>query len=541
MSALLADLKYSARALVKSPGFTVVALLTLDLGIGANTAIFSVVNAVLLRPLPFPEPDRIVAVFQTLPKQGIDRNGISYLNYSDFAARARSLEHIAAVRMHDYTLTGAGEPALVIGGTVTGAAFSVLRRPPLLGRGITASDDTPGAPAVAVLSEKTCRERFGSDGGILGRAILLDAQPVTVVGVMPSEFRTPPDNPPAELWLSLTHDPVFADLRQRRGGHYLSVIGRLRPGVSLERAQAEMATIAGDLARRYPKENEGWGVRLVPLAESLVGGTRTALLVLLGAVGLVFLIACANIANLLLVRAAARSREVAIRTALGAGRGRLVRQFLTECLVIGGAGGALGLLLAAVSMGALRRWLPPDLPRVREIDLDGRVLLFSLLASLAAAALFGLAPALQASRNDLTGALREGSAGTGESRGTKRFRSLLVIGETAVSFVLLIGAGLLGRSFVRLQEVDPGFNPSRLLTAGMSLPRSQYSKPEQWIGFYSRLVDRMKTHAGVEGAAAALPLPLNGGGLNFAFKIEGRADEGPGSDLSANYTAATDE
>jgi len=537
VSTFVQDLRYAVRALAKSPGFTAVALATLALGIGANTAIFSVVNAVLLAPLAHPEPERLVRVYQTFPKQKVTTAGASFLNYEDWVRGTRAFEDLGAVRLHDYTLTGHGEPSLVVGGTATSPLFRLLRARPLLGRVLVPSDDTPGAAPVAILTEGLWRDRFGGDPAVLGKTITLDQRPFTIVGVMPASFKTPGDLP-AQLWTPLSQDPVFDDLRQKRGGHYLTIVGRLAPGATLERAQAELATLVEDQARRYPKDNEGWGVRLVPLAESMVSGVRTALLVLLGAVALVFLIACANVANLLLVRSAARTREVAIRAALGAGRGRLIRQFLTECLVLAMTGGLLGLAVAYAGMGALKRWLPGDLPRADEIAIDGRVLLFTLVAALVSAVVFGLAPTLHASRTSLSGALREGAAGSGEGGGARRLRGLLVVAETALSFVLLVGAGLLLRSFVRLQEVPLGFQPAQVLTAGMSLPRAQYSKPEQWLGFYTTLVERMQAEPGVDSVAAALPLPLMGGGLNFAFKIEGRAEE-TGSDLSANYTAAT--
>jgi putative ABC transport system permease protein len=516
-----------------------VALATIALGVGANTAIFSVVDAVLLRPLPFPEPDRIVAAFQTQPSQGISQNGVSYPNYADWRDQAKSFDALAAIRMHDYTLTGQGDPALLIAGTVTSNLFQILRTPPLLGRALAASDDDPSAPPVVVLGERLWRSRFNADPAIVGKPILLDQQACTVVGVMPAAFKTPPESPAAELWLTLTHDPVFGDLSARRGGHYLRIVGRLKPGTPIARAEAELAAIQRTLARDHPKENEGWGARLMALSESLVGGARTALLVLLAAVGLVFGIACVNVANLLLARATARSREVAIRSALGASRARLLRQFLAEGLVLALGGGALGLAAAIASLRALRAWLPPDLPRVGEIRLDGAVLLFALAISLVSAIVFGLVPAFQASSANLTARLKAGAAGSGESGASKRLRSLLVVGETAISFVLLIGAGLLTRSFLRLQTVPLGFEPSGVLTAGMSLPRNQYSKPEEWLGFYTRLVERMQTEPGVEAAAAVLPLPLTGSGLNFAFTIEGRAAAAPGADLTANYTALT--
>ena len=537
MRALGRDLRYAARMLRKSPGFAAVALATLALGIGANAAIFSVVDAVLLRPLPYGSPERLVAVYQTLPRQGVSSNGASYLNYLDLA-RARSFEGLGAVRMHDFTLTGRGEPALVVAGTVTANVFPLLRSRPLLGRGLQPSDEGASAAPVAVLSEKLWRERFGADPDVVGRTVRLDERPFTIAGVMPASFKTPPDVPPAELWTPLEQDPVFADLKQKRGGHYLTLVGRLADGVTREQAQAELSTIAAALAREYPKENEGWGVRLVPLAESFVAGVKTAMVVLLGAVGFVFLIACANVANLLLARASARSREVAIRSALGASRADLIRQFLVESLLLGLLGGGLGLALAASTAGALRAWLPAGLPRIGEVGVDARVLAFGLVASLVAAVVFGVAPAVAAADRRLWGALRDGAAGAGEGRGKRRLRRALVVAETALSFVLLVGAGLLARSFARLQHVPLGFNPARVLTAGMSLPRSQYAHPDEWRSFYTNLVGRLEGAPGVEAVAASLPLPLYGGGLNFAFRIDGR-EEKPGADLSANYTALT--
>jgi putative ABC transport system permease protein len=538
MRSLVQDLRFAVRTLRTNPGFTAIVLITIALGIGANAAIFSVVNAVLLRPLPYARPERLVAVYQTNPNQGISSNGVSYLNFSDWAAQARSFESLGAIRMHDFTLTGEGEPALVAAGTVTSNVFGLLGSTPLIGRGLVPSDDAPDAVPVAILTEKLWRERFGSNPAVIGRTVNLDLRPFTIVGVMPALFKTPPSVPPAELWTPLSKDPVFEDLRQRRGGHYLTIVGRLKDGAPISRAQAEMATVAQGLAEQYPKENGGWGVRLVPLSESFVAGVRTALLLLLGAVGFVFLIACANVANLLLARTSARGREFAIRTALGAGRATLVRQLLTEYLLLGVLGGALGLALAYAAMGALRAWLPPDLPRVGEIEIDGGVLRFSLLASLLSAVVFGLVPALQASGAGLWASLREGSMAAGESGGKKRLRNFIVAAETAFAFVLLVGAGLLAKSFARLQSVPLGFDPSHVLTAGMSLPRAQYSKPEQWIGFYTTLVQRLESEPGVESVAASLPLPLYGSGLNFGFKIEGRG-ETPGSDLSANYTSLT--
>jgi putative ABC transport system permease protein len=433
MGQLLRDLRFGARSLSRSPGFAAVALATIALGIGANTAIFSVVDAVLLRPLPFPGADRLVAVFQTQPSLGVSGNGASYPNFDDWRTRSRSFDELAAIRMHDYTLTGHGDPLLVTAGTVTSNLFRMLEDTPLLGRTLAPIDDDPGAPSVVVLGERLWRARFAADPAIVGKSVLLDQKPVVVVGVMPDRFKTPPESPRAELWLTLTHDPVFGDLRERRGGHYLRIVGRLKDGATPAAAQAELASVQAALAREHPKENEGWGVEIVPLAESLVSGVRTALLVLLGAVGLVFAIACANVANLLLARASGRAREVAIRTALGASRGRLLRQFLAEGILLAATGGALGVGLAFVGLRGLKAWLPADLPRVSEIRLDTTVLLFALGACLVAAVAFGLAPAFQESGANPASGLKEGSAGAGEGGGRRRLRRALVVAETALS------------------------------------------------------------------------------------------------------------
>jgi len=534
---LVQDLRFAVRTLRKSPGFLIIALLTLAVGIGATTTIFSVVDAVLLRPLPFPESDRLVAVYQTLPSKGVFNNGVSYLNYLDLTRQTRSFEQLAAIRMHDFTLTGQGEPVLVAAGSVTSNLFSMLRMNPLRGRALTVHDDDLGAPPVAVIGERLWRSRYGGDPAIVGKFITLDNTPFTVVGIAPAQFKTPPENPPAELWVSLTHDPVFGDLAPRRGGHYLKLVGRLKNGVQIEQAQTELVTIEDALDKQFPAENEGWSVRLVPLVESLVSDVRTALSVLLGAVGLVFLIACANVANLLLVRTSARSREIAIRSALGARRSRLVQQILTECLFLGLAGGALGLALAVAAIRGIRAWVSSDLPRVGEIQIDVRMLLFAALFSLLAAIAFGLGPALHTSNANLSETLKEGALSAGETAGKKRVRSLLVIFETTLSFILLIGAGLLGRSFLHLQDVNLGFNPYHVLTAGISLPRAEYAKSEQWLSFYTRLIAQLKNQPGVVAVTATLPLPLEGGGLNFAFQIAGRPPEKGGFDLTSNYTS----
>jgi predicted permease len=452
----------------------------------------------------------------------------------------RAFEDLGAIRLHDYTLTDRGEPALVVAGTLTSNVFRLLRAArALLGRTLVASDDAPGSAPVAVLTEKLWRQRFAGDPSAIGRTVALDRRLFTVVGVMPASFTTPPEIPVAELWTPLTQDPVFADLRERRGGHYLTVVGRLADGRTREQAQAELASVVSALRARVSEGERGMGRAGRPLADSLVSGFRTALLVLLGAVALVFLIACANIANLLLARASARSREIAIRTALGASRGRLARQFLTECLLLSLAGGALGVALAYSGLGALRRLLPDDLPRAGEIAVDSRVLLFSLCASIVAAVVFGSRPRCRPERRvspprcarDRRAPAKAAAAGVSARRSSSRRPRSHSSSSSARACSRAASSGC--------ARTPLGFDPSGVLVAGMSLPRSQYDQPPQWTGFFSSLVERLKAEPGVQSVAVALPLPLMGGGLNFGFHVEGRALPPGASEPPANYTAMT--
>jgi putative ABC transport system permease protein len=542
MCALVQDIRYAIRLLKKNPGFTAVAILTLALGIGANTAIFSVVDAVLVRPLPYPEPERMFMVCQTRPELSATKNGVSLPNFLDWTRATTSFDRLAAIRGTTFALAGRGTAVYVEAAAVTAGYFPVFRVQPVLGRTLEAMDDVPGAPPTVVMSERLWRSRFGSDPAIVGQTISLDQHAFTVVGILPGNFRPPVTASDTQLWVPLLEDSVAAQLRDRRSGHYLMSVGRLKPGVTPAQAQAEMEAIEKGLEREFPDDNKGWTVRLIALKNYLVGDVQAALLVILGAVGLVFLIACTNVANLQLARATSRGREVSIRVALGASRPRLIRQFLTESVLLGLAGGAAGLALEHATVHGLRAWLPADLPRISEIRTDTRVLLVGLALSLIAGIVFGLAPAWHSAAARFSERLKEGGKGSGEDKGRRRLRGALVVAETAIAVVLLVGAGLLIRSFVRLQEVNVGFNRTHLLTASISLPRSQYTKPEQWTSFSDEIMERMKAIPGVEEAGVALPLPLAGGNINLSFTIEGRApvpkSEGPTADyvaVSPNY------
>ena len=529
LETLWQDLRYGARMLLKNPSFTFVAVLTLALGIGANTAIFSVVNAVLLRPLPYAEPERLVWLWDTQPQ--LPTAPTSLPDFLEWKSQNRSFEHLAAFQSGSMFLdTGDGTRDTPVG-LVTPEMFALFRVSPILGRTFTDEETLPGRFRVAVLGHALWRSRFGSDPNVLGRTIDLSGAPYTIIGVMPEGFSFPDR---AELWRPLPIDPNNLDW----GPHYLRVVGRLKPGVTLKQAQAEMSPIAARLSAQHADKNAGHGVKLELLRDVVVGDIGPALFILLGAVGFVLLIACANVANLLLGRVGARQKEIAVRTALGAGRLRVVRQLLTESLMLSVGGGAAGLLIAVWGVNWLVSLGPDTIPRVHEIAVDPRVICFTLLISVATSLLFGLAPALQASRPDLTGALKEGGrSGAGLHR--NRLRSVLVISEVALSLVLLIGAGLMIRSFAKLNEVDPGFNPNRVFTMGVALLRNKYPEEERVASFYSQLLERAAATPGVESAGAISDLPLLGSNTSDSFTIEGRPPVAKQEEPSTDYHVVT--
>jgi len=521
LETLWQDLRYGARMLFKRKGFTAVATITLALGIGANTAIFSVINAVLLRPLPYAESERLVWLWDTPPQlptaptpPQLPTAPTSLPEFLDRKEQNRSFEQLAAFQSGNMFLDiGDGTRDTPVG-LVTPETFALFRANPILGRAFTAEETLPGRSRVVVLGHAIWQNRFGADPNALGRKVELSGAAYTVIGVMPAGFSFPNQ---AELWRPLPIDPAKLD----RGLHYLRVVGRLKPGVTQAEAQAEMSAIAVRLARQYPEKNAGHGVKLEPLRDVIVGDIGRALFILLGAVGFVLLIACANVANLLLARAGARQKEIAVRTALGASRSRLVRQLLTESVMLAVGGGGAGLLIAVWGVRWLVSFGSDTIPRAQEISVDPRMAGFTLLISVATGALFGLAPALQASRPIFADALKEsGRASAGVQR--NRLRSALVISEVALSLVLLIGAGLMIRSFTKLNQVNPGFNPARALTIGVTLLRNKYPDDERVASSYAQILERAAATPGVVSVGAISELPIGGSNTSDNFTIEGR-------------------
>ncbi len=532
------DLRYAVRMLAKSPGFTAVAALTLALGIGANAAIFSLVNTVLLRPLPYANPSQLVDVSEAEPKAGVSGAAVSYPAFVELRDHSRVFTSVAGLAGHALTLTGHGEPADVSTLAVTPEFFSLFGAKPLLGRALSPKDGERGAAPVAVLSEQLWRSRFGADPGIVGASITLDQRASTVVGVMPGGFRTPFFNQTDQVWIPLVQDPLFSAWMTRPPqAHWLPVIARLRSGISPDQARAELETISAGLASQFPAE-KGWRVAIEPLQQAIVGDVKEPLLLLLSAAGLVLLIACANIANLLLSRATSRSKEIAVRIALGASQRRIARQLLTESAILGLLGGVTGVFLAWWSVSALTLLLPAGLTQLRSIRVDGSVLGFAFVLSLAASVVFGLPPVLHTTRSDQQANLREGSR-AGDARSSQRARSLLAAAEVAVAMVLLVGAGLLMRSFARLLSVSPGFETENMVKAEISLPRFQYSRPEQWTAFSSELMTRLQAKPGLQDSAIAVPLPILDNSINLPFAIAGNPPPQQGATDTANYVATS--
>ena len=512
MTALLRNLRYALRSLRRAPGFTLAAVTTLALGIGANTAIFSAVNGVLLNPLPYPESDRLVVVWGH--HTNIGRETASLPDFLDWRSQAGSFEALAATANTRFNVTGAGEPEVVTGVVTTSGLFRVFGVVPSVGRAFRDEEERGAAPRVAMLGEGYWRRRFGGEPEVVGRSILLSGVPHTVVGIVPEHLRL---EHPVDVWT-----PLVTDTTRPRRADFLTVFGRLRSGVTLERAQSEMTTIMRRLAAQYPESNTGWGAEVVNLWEQMVGDMRPALLVFMGAVGLVLLVACANVANLTLTRVAGRSRELTVRTALGASRARLAGELLSESLVLAVAGGGLGLLLALWGVEALRAVGPGTIPRVEEVGIDLRVLGFALALSLFTGLLFGLAPIWRLAGGDVREGLTEGSRGVAGGSGIRRARSALVLGEVALAFVLLVGATLLLRSFERLQQVDPGFAADRVLTARLTLPRVKYPDENGWLAFGREMVARAEAEPGVRSAAIVSHAPLGDSPPHWSFEIQGR-------------------
>jgi putative ABC transport system permease protein len=534
---LVQDVRYGARMLCRTPGFTAVAVLTLALGIGANTAIFSVVYAVLLKPLPFARSGELFNVFQAQPSDGIARTGLSFANFADLRDRSRAFTEMAGSQQHQLTLTGNGEPAVLHTSAVTPELFSLFGEPPLTGRVFRPDDGKPGAQPVVILSENLWRNVFGANPAIVGSSIDLDKRPFTVIGVMGAAFRFPQLTQGEQVWIPLAQDPLFGTWMPRRGGHWLQVTGRLKPGVSPTQAQAELDALSATFAGEFPAENRGWTLRMVPLQQMIVGNVKPALLVMLGAVGLVLLIACANLANLLLTRATSRSREIAVRTALGAGQTRIVRQLLSETAVLGLLGGAAGVAVAYWGVGALSSLLPANLPRVNAIRVDTVVLGFALLLSAVATCACGVVPAVFAANSNLQTNLREGGGRAGESRGHRRARNLLAAAEIALAMVLLVAATLLLRSFANLTSVSPGFEIQHVVNADISLPRFQYSTPQQWAAFSDQLLERIQAEPGMHDSAVVVPRPIVDGNVNLGFDIVGSPSASASASRTANYVA----
>src|SRR5438552_4324236 len=527
MGTLIQDLRFGFRMLAKNPGFTMVAVVTLALGIGANTAEFSVLNAVLLRPLPYSQPDRLVSV-QSLNSRTHASDNLSYPDFFDFRSRNHVFEHLVTYRDDQFTLTGFGEPIHLEGETVTWDLFPLLGVRPTLGRGFLPSEEAAGTHVV-VLSHELWERQFGGDRSIVGRAITLDRQPYTVVGVAPKGFLFPANNPAIQLWTAVARDaegpPGSYPITVQRGARLLPGLARLKPGVTIDQARTQLDLIAAALAKQYPESNTNVaGAYIQPELERLVGETRRPLLVLLGAVGLVLLIACANIAGLLLARTATREHEMAVRAALGASRARVMRQLLTESLLLGLLGSAGGIWLAE---GALSVVLPlggGSIPRLAQASIDGRVLVFSIVLALLTGALFGTAPALRASSVDLTGSLKEGARSNVWAH--DRWRSSLVVAQIGLGLVLVTGAGLLMASFLSLEQSDLGMRTDHLLTFWFSLPERQYNKTQQ-VNFYDRLLERLNSLPGVQSAAGVWPLPLGGDRARVSFNIEERPTPPP--------------
>jgi putative ABC transport system permease protein len=531
MEVLLQDLRYSVKMLLKNPGFTAIAVLALALGIGANSAIFSVVNAILLRPLPYADAERLVWIWGKSPSG--DKGAVSPPDFLDYRKQSQSFGQLAAFIQATHNLNDMDNPERISGAATSANFFDTLGVKPMLGRTFFAEEEQAGHDSVAILSHGIWQRRYGSDPNIVGKSIPLDGKPFTIVGVMPPGFNFPEK---AEVWEVA---PFYLKGMTVRKAHFLRLVGRLKPNVKLDQAQAEMDVVSGQLAQQYPDTNKGYGLMLVSLNEKVIGNIRSTLLMLLGAVGFVLLLACANVANMLLARAAGRQKEIAIRTALGARRSRLLRQLLTESVFLAMLGGFAGTLLAFVGTKLLIASTSSNVPRLEEVTLDSRVLIFSFAISILTGLVFGLVPALQASRPDLNETLKEGGRSSGGGAKRNRISNVLVVAQVALALVLAIGAGLMIRSFSRLQDVNPGFTTNNLLTMQIELPQTKFPKPPQRANFFNQLQEQIRAVPGVVSMATVSELPLSGQLNDTYFHVDGGSTDPSQSKILANYRSTS--
>jgi putative ABC transport system permease protein len=533
---MLSDLGYAIRILKKSPGFTATALLTMALGIGANAVIFSVVNEVLWRPLPYPHPERLMMVWVNNQRQGFDKDVASFPTFADWRTQSRRFEQLAAYSGASVSLTGAGNPVQLRGARVTPSFFATLNVAPALGRWFTEQDAAAGHERVVLLEHGLWQQIFGSDATILGRTIQLSGGPYEVIGVMPAGFQYPDT---ATFWLPLAPVGPYKEFMESRGSYWLNVIGRLRADSTQAAAQAEMDIIARRLEQQYPNTSGGQGVRLTSLHDEIVSDVRRALLLLFGAVGCVLLIACANVANLLLARATGRQREFAIRSALGAGRARIVRQLLTESLVLAFAGAAAGLLLAAWGIAALQRAAPTNIPRLTSVTIDVPVLVFTLIVAIATGVIFGIAPAWRSVPTSEGEALKESGRSGGEGSRGRHARHTLAVVEVAIALVLLVGAGLLARSLIVIARTDLGFNPRNVLALSIELPRQKYSDDPTVSRFYEQAVERLSALPGVRSVGVGSSVLLGPLPTSASLSVEGHPAPGNAVNVPVPYDTVT--
>jgi putative ABC transport system permease protein len=531
----MGDIRYALRNLLRRPTFTLIAVVTLALGIGANTAIFSAINALLLKPLPFPDLDRVVAVWDKLPSRGVMHNEVAVANYLDWKSQTQSFDQLALYRWWSANLTGIDPPERIQGFLVTANFLDVTGVKPIMGRTFLPEENQPGKDQVAVITHSLWQRRFGGDPNILEKTITINTITRRVIGVMPERFNFPKG---AEIYAPLQMTP---ELMKSRGNHGYYVIGRLKQGASIAGAQAEIDNVSARLEQQFPETNKGWGATVFPLVADTVRTYDTALWVMMAAVGFVLLIACANVANLMLARASGREREIALRAALGASRWRIVRQLLTESVIVALIGGALGILIGFWGVDALRAANPADAakyaPGWYQLGINPTVLLFTLTLSVVSGIVFGLAPALQVSKPDLNSSLKEGTRGTTST--SHRLRSSLIVFEVALSLVLLVCAGLMIRSFLSLLRTDPGFNPDHVLTMNLVLPGAKYKDEAARAAFYDDLVQRVKAQPGVESAAVVNYLPLGGANSSDSYLVEGEPEPAPGQEHDGRYRVAT--